>query len=193
MSPQDREGGPPTFRRPTAGDAIQVAVWLFQHGERVDMNTVATHLDIGRSTLYRWVGDREKLMDRVILASIGDIWERALAAATGEGLEHPLDASRRFMEGCIEYRPLTQFAQREPNLALRVLLDPDGLVTRALQRSLANETASAAPENTAPTETFGVLALTATALVWANVAADRRPDIEATVGIMRTVLAAHMR
>ncbi|MEU8901169.1 QsdR family transcriptional regulator [Nocardia sp. NPDC048505] len=192
MSPDLHETDFPSFRRPTADDARAVAVWLFQHGERVDMHTVAARLDIGRSTLYRWVGDREKLMDQVILASIGDIWRRSRREAQGTGIERALDAAGRFMHGCIEYEPLTQFAEREPNLALRVLLNPDGLVTKALQASLARETASAAPAITAPAETFGVLAMTATALVWANVAAGREPDIEATIGIMRTVLTAHV-
>ena len=72
-----------------------------------------------------------------------------------------------------------------------MLLDPDGLVNQALQYSLARETATAVPELIVPPETFGVLAMTATALVWANVAAGREPDIDATIGIMRTVLSAH--
>lgn len=155
------------------------------------MNTVASSLDIGRSTLYRWVGDREKLMDQVILASIGDIWQRARQTARGEGIERALDAAKKFMEGCVAYEPLAQFAQREPNLALRVMLNPDGLVTRALERSLANEISTCTTSLTVKDETCGVLALAATALVWANVAAGREPDIEATIGIMRTVLSTH--
>lgn len=192
MEPQAHQGElPPSFRRPTPEDALAVAVWLFRHGDRVDMNTVAARLDIGRSTLYRWVGDREKLMDQVILASIGDIWQRARLTAHGDGIERALDAAKGFMRGCVAYEPLAGFAQREPNLALRVLLDPDGLVTRALQLSLSNEIAACAPSLTVTEETCGVLALAATALVWANVAAGREPDIEATIGIMRTVLSAH--
>ncbi|WKG12399.1 QsdR family transcriptional regulator [Nocardia sp. PE-7] len=191
MSPVLPEEEIPSFRRPTADDARTVAVRLFQQGERVDMNTVAARLDIGRSTLYRWVGDREKLIDHAILESIGDIWQRARHDAQGDGIDQALDAAARFMYGCIGYEPLTAFARREPNLALRVLLDPDGLVNSALQANLSRATASAAPHLAVPLETFGVLAMTATALVWANVAAGREPDIAATIGIMRTVLSAH--
>lgn len=190
---QEQDDAPPSVRRPVASDALATALWLFQHGERVDMNTVASHLGIGRTTLYRWVGDREKLLGRVLLASIGNLWQRSLADAEGEGLERPLDATRRFIEGCIENEPVTSFTQRESNLALRVLLDPDGVITHVLKRDLLAATSSAAPEIEAPEETFGVLALTATALVWANVAGGRHPDIDATIGIMRTVLTAHAR
>ncbi|EME18204.1 transcriptional regulator [Rhodococcus triatomae BKS 15-14] len=187
------EAGPPSFRKPTAGDARTVATWLFRRGERVDMHTLATHLDIGRSTLYRWVGDREKLMDQVILASVGDIWDDARRDAVGGGVDRVLDATRRFMQGCIDFQPLATFARREPNLALRVLLDPDGLVTAALARNLSREVAAAAPEVAVPQRTFEVLALAATALLWAHVAASRDPDIDATIDIMRTVLSAHAR
>ncbi|MFC8384693.1 QsdR family transcriptional regulator [Nocardia sp. NPDC057272] len=193
MSPVPPEEELPSFRRPTADDARTVAVWLFQQGERVDMNTVAARLDIGRSTLYRWVGDREKLIDHAILESIGHIWQRARHDAQGGGIDQALDAAARFMHGCIDYEPLTAFARREPNLALRVLLDPDGLVNSALQANLFRATSSAAPHLAIPPETFGVLAMTATALVWANVAAGREPDITATIGIMRTVLSAHQQ
>ncbi|MFD3705394.1 QsdR family transcriptional regulator [Nocardia sp. NPDC058658] len=155
------------------------------------MNTVAAHLNIGRSTLYRWVGDREKLIDHAILECITEIWVDARRTARGDGLERVLDAADRFMHGCIAYEPLTSFARREPNLAQRVLLDPDGLVNTARRTSLLHATASAAPHLEVPPETFGVLGMTATALVWANVAADREPDITATIDIMRTVLSAH--
>lgn len=185
--------GPPSFRKPTASDARAMATWLFRRGERVDMHTVASQLDIGRSTLYRWVGDREKLMDQVILASIGDMWDDARAAARGEGIDRVLDATRRFMQACVDFEPLATFAQREPNLALRVLLDPDGLVTKALARNLSRETAETAPVIDVPEETFGVLALAATALLWAHVAASREPNVDATIDIMRAVLTAHAR
>lgn len=73
------------------------------------MNSVASHLGIGRATLYRWVGDREKQLGRVLLASISNLWQRSLADSEGEGLERPLDATRRFIEGCIENGPVTSF------------------------------------------------------------------------------------
>ena len=187
------DDGPPSFRKPTASDARTMATWLFRHGERVDMHTLAAHLDIGRSTLYRWVGDREKLMDQVILASIGDIWDDARRGADGAGVDRVLDATRRFMQGCVDFEPLATFARREPNLALRVLLDPDGLVTGALARNLSREVAGAAPGVAVPDRTFEVLALAATALLWSHVAASRDPDIDATIDIMRTVLTAHAR
>ncbi|MCZ4556741.1 QsdR family transcriptional regulator [Rhodococcus maanshanensis] len=193
MSSEPLGGPPPPFRKPTAGDARAMATWLFQQGERVDMHAVASRLDIGRSTLYRWVGDREKLMDQVILGSIGDIWNDSRAAARGSGIDRVLDATRLFMQGCVDFEPLATFAQREPNLALRVLLDPDGLVTKALARNLSRETAETAPAISVPEETFGVLALAATALLWAHVAASREPNIDATIDIMRAVLAAHAR
>ncbi|MFD7847672.1 QsdR family transcriptional regulator [Nocardia sp. NPDC059764] len=187
------EPSPPTVRRPTADDARRVAVWRFQHGERVDMNTVASQLGIGRTTLYRWVGDREKLMDYVILESVDDLWRQSLTAAAGDGIEYALDAVARFIRATTAYAPLARFVEREPNLALRVLLDPAGLVVTALTSGLAAAITAAAPELEVPPPTYGVLSVAATAVVWANVAGGREPDIDSTVAIMRTVLLAHER
>lgn len=157
------------------------------------MNTVASQLGIGRTTLYRWVGDREKLMDYVILESIDDLWRQSLAAAHGDGIEHALDAVARFIRATTGYAPLARFVEREPNLALRVLLDPQGLVVTALTGGLATAITAAAPDLEVPPPTYGVLSLAATAVVWANVAGGRAPDIDSTVAIMRTVLLAHDR
>src|SRR5262245_30239601 len=52
----------PRFERPTREHALQLARETFQRGERVDMQTLATQLGVVRSTLYRWVGDREQLL-----------------------------------------------------------------------------------------------------------------------------------
>jgi AcrR family transcriptional regulator len=180
----------PEFRRPTAEDVLPVALWLFERGERVDMNTVATRLGVGRTTLYRWAGDREQLIDRVILASIGGLWQRARAQAKGDGLELVLDAIARFVMTTATYDPLVQLAQREPEVVLRLLLDRDGLATRAIAAGFAREI----EEHTSlevPDEVCGVLALAGNALVWANVAAGREPDIDAIITLVRTVLTAH--
>ena len=175
--------------RATIEDVIPQALALFDQGERVDMNSLAMRLGIGRATLYRWVGDREHVLDRVILTCVQELWAGAQPRSRGQGIDRALSTVRLFLRDSTAYAPLRDFAQREPNLALRVLLNEDGEVNHAIRWALALEvTAYTALE--VPDETFAVLALTATALVWASVAAGREPAIEATVTIMRTVLTA---
>ena len=54
------------FRRPTRDDAIALARDRFLGGERVEMGALAAELGIGRTTLYRWVGEREDLIEEVL-------------------------------------------------------------------------------------------------------------------------------
>ncbi|WP_341258125.1 QsdR family transcriptional regulator [Gordonia malaquae] len=156
------------------------------------MNTIADRLGVGRSTLYRWIGSREQLLGWVVCASIGEIWEAARRSAEGAGLERMLSSCRIFIDAVGAHSPLVTWAQREPNLALRVLLDPDGDVTSALRQSMQRALQREMPNSEVSPEVFQMLALAATALVWGNVAGHRNPDADSAIGIMRTVLSAHL-
>ena len=47
-------------------DVVEAATGCYLRGEPLDMSALATQLGIGRATLYRWVGNREELLARVI-------------------------------------------------------------------------------------------------------------------------------
>ena len=165
---------------------------MFRQGERVDMRTLAERLQVGRATLYRWVVDREKLIDFILARRSAELWARALdEAEDGTGLEHVLSAVRRLFVLAASDEPLVAFATREPNLALRVLLDPEGRLATALCQGLKAQFEVDVPEAAVPDDVFAALSLTATAMVWANVAGGRDPEGEATVSILRTVLATY--
>ena len=68
----------PIFRRPTAEDALALARDQFLAGERVEMGALAEQLGINRTTLYRWVGEREQLMGTLFSALI-DEWLAAMS------------------------------------------------------------------------------------------------------------------
>ena len=63
--------------RATEADAVRLARVTFERNERVDMNTLASELGIGRATLYRWVDTREDLLDRVLGELTGSSSSRA--------------------------------------------------------------------------------------------------------------------
>ncbi len=180
--------GLPEFRRAEPADALDVACRLFAADERVDMATLADRLAIGRSTLYRWVGDRDRLMGKVVVASIGEIWIDARAASTGRGVDRSLDSARRFMVTVVDHAGLRGFVNREPNLALRVLMDPEGLVGRALAAGIGDAVGEDTGVDLAHTDVFAVLGHLATALVWGNVAAGLDPQVESIVRVMRDVI-----
>lgn len=177
----------PEFRRAEPADALDVARRMFLAGERVDMATLADRLAIGRSTLYRWTGDRDRLLGEVVVASIGELWVDARAHARGRGLDRTLSSMEQFMTAVLAHEGLRVFVSREPNLALRVLMDPAGLVGRALARGVAD----AAREDTAgdiADADVATLTHMATALIWGNVAAGLDPQVPSIVRIVRAVL-----
>src|SRR3712207_720182 len=87
----------PRLQRPNRELAMRYARRLFVDGARVDMHTLADALGIGRTTLYRWVGDREQLIGAVLARMAGAAFEQAAERARGRGLERALDRIRNFM------------------------------------------------------------------------------------------------
>ncbi|MFD9738424.1 QsdR family transcriptional regulator [Umezawaea sp. NPDC059074] len=132
MADQDPEqaepGGP--GRRPDAAEALRVAKRTYLAGERVDMQKLAAELGVDRTTLFRWVGNRDQLLGAV-LWSVG---EPALRAArdgmTKPGAQGVAEVMGRFVEGLINADSLRAFLRREPERALRLLTTKASIVQR---------------------------------------------------------------
>lgn len=163
---------------------------MFLAGERVEMRTLADALDISRTTLYRWVGEREQLMGEVL----GGLVEGWLATVEpevrGEGVTRFLDLLRRFLELAAAASPLTEFTQREPALALRVLVDRKGAVSERSNEALYRKLAEIGPGPPVPTDIADAIGLVARTLVWVNIATGQEPDIEGAVDLARVLLGA---
>src|ERR1700744_4048720 len=65
--------------------AINAATEAYLHGEAMDMSALAAQLGIGRSTLYRLVGNRDDLLEVVLAEATDRPFRRAAAGATAEG------------------------------------------------------------------------------------------------------------
>src|SRR5271166_875709 len=89
------EGAPiPIFRRAQPQDGLDIAKATFLSGDRVDMGTLATQLATSRSTLYRWFGSREQLLEEVLVDLAREFSAAARAEAVGEGDERVVDFAR---------------------------------------------------------------------------------------------------
>src|SRR4029453_10213562 len=91
--------------RPSAGavakgphDVVEAATGCYLRGEPLDMSALAAQLGIGRATLYRWVGNREELLARVIAETSERTFRAAVKDADGEGVAFITDALGRFMQ-----------------------------------------------------------------------------------------------
>lgn len=175
------------FRRPTADDALALAREQFLAGERVEMRALSEQLGINRTTLYRWVGEREQLMGTLFSALV-DEWLELVREPGDEGIEGFLDLLRRFLVLGSRFEPLNLFTRREPALALRILTDREGAVTANADATIARVIGEVAPEVDPPDDAIRAIGLVARTLVWANIATGQDPDIEGVVALTRTLL-----
>lgn len=182
----------PVIAKADSAQALGIARQMFVAGERVDMRDLANRLDVGRSTLYRWVGDREQLISEVLADLSRHTWELARAGAKGRGLNRAIDVLRRFMTYTSDFLPLRDFVQREPELALRILLRENSPVSRVIRDGVSHAVAEHAPEIHAQVsrEVLEAVAEACTALEWTPVIIGQTPNIERALALAKTILSS---
>jgi len=148
--------------------AVDAATRLYLAGEPVDMSALAAELGIGRSTLYRLVGNREDLLATVLAEATERTFRRTVADMVAEagpdaeppgGTEYILKVMDRFLNAVVDAKPLQAVSHREPLLIVRLMLLP-GLVEQTAGRLVGElldaEVAAGRMELPLPTATFGL-------------------------------------
>ena len=190
MGRQAREDGIPQLVRPSRDVAIEVAGAFFRRGLRVDMGTVADKLGVGRTTLYRWVGGREQLVGEVLARLTDMAWELVEQRVTDQGVEHAVQSIEEFMTLTANWPPLREFAEREPQFALRVLLRAEGPVQAHIRGGIEASLRRHVPELEieANHDLLDTIVQIGTALEWAPIAIGEEPAIERAVQLIRGLL-----
>jgi AcrR family transcriptional regulator len=181
----------PEFRRARPRDALDIAYATFLDGARVDMGTLAQQLDVSRATLYRWFDSRDQLLEQVLSRLADEFSASARAEAEGEGDERVLDFVRHIMLTTVGFQPIRSFVEREPQLALRLLIGQNGAVHRSLARALFEVIAEthSARDAKALEDAIDDVVQVGTSLQWATLAIGEEPQIERAVGVIRALLA----
>lgn len=117
---------PPT--RASPADAFNAARRHIQAGDKLDMVALAEELGIARATLYRWTGDRDRLLADVVVAELHDLIGAAMAHAGGAGVQRLGTAVGWFLDTLAELPTLRAFVLNEGDHGLRLLTAPTGLV-----------------------------------------------------------------
>lgn len=173
-------------------DAVAAARSHYLKCERVDMQSLAAELGIGRTTLYRWVGDRDSLISEMLSEMVVEVIRTAIDEAEGEGLDRILDGMRRFMVTTAGFAPLRNLVQTEPELGLRVMLAPGSVVSTAITSELRSELETTRPDwpSEKADELADVLTQVGMAYEWGNIAVSSEPDIDRAIRAMKTLLEA---
>lgn len=120
---------------------------------------------------------------------------RSLAKASrrrvrGKGLDRVASAVRSYLEATTSYQPLRSLAQREPRLALHVVLNPDGVFAANTRTGLKSQIHKDLPGVSVSETTLDVINYTNLAVVWAGIAGGFDPRIDRAVTIVRTLIGA---
>jgi AcrR family transcriptional regulator len=107
--------------RPDALQAFRLARHTFIAGERLDMQQLAADLGVDRTTLFRWVGNRDTLLADV-LSSLGRrTFTDAVARTAGTGPQRVADVLGMFVQALIDAPYFRAYLRRETERALRLL------------------------------------------------------------------------
>jgi AcrR family transcriptional regulator len=123
-----RRGRPPAASREAV---LQAALDRYLHGRRVDVQAIAAELGLGRTTIYRWFGSRERLVGEAIVRAGEPLVETARAEAVGRGGAMLLDTFDRLNRALARAPALRWFVERERD-ALRILTSSSGVVQPAM-------------------------------------------------------------
>jgi len=118
--------------RPAAAsreDVLHLALNRYLHGERVDVQAIAAELGLGRTTIYRWFGSREGLIDETVAWAAEPLFDEARAGATGRGGDALLDTFDRINRALAAAPALRSFLELERD-ALRMLTSSGGVIHR---------------------------------------------------------------
>ncbi len=96
------------------------------------------------------------------------------------------------METSLAYTPLRTLVEREPELALRVMIAPNAGVSVAIRRRLAYEIGGIWPEwtETKTEDLADVIVQIGMAYQWGNVAVNAEPDVDRALKAVRMLVEA---
>jgi AcrR family transcriptional regulator len=172
--------------------ALAAATRHFLDGRRVDMQIIALEVGVGRATLYRWFGDRERLMGQV-LWNLSQQALRYLGAQSQPGeTEQALATIEAFLQVTSAFAPLQRFLAAEPTLALRALLEPDAPLVVALGDWVTDRLTAAgygrAPGGPSARELAEVMVSVTSTYCWARIIAGGEADVAAAMRAVRVLL-----
>ncbi|MEP7177989.1 MAG: QsdR family transcriptional regulator [Pseudonocardiales bacterium] len=107
--------------RPDAVTAFRLARRTFIQGERLDMQRLAADLGVDRTTLFRWVGNRDQLLAEILLSLGERTFADSVQRATGSGPQRVADALGEFVQALIDAPYFRGYLRRETERALRLL------------------------------------------------------------------------
>jgi AcrR family transcriptional regulator len=180
--------------RPAAAsreDVLDAGLYRYLRGQRVDVQAIAGELGLGRATIYRWFGSREKLIGEVVIRATEPVLAEARSGLEGQGGPGLLDTFDRFNRALADAPALRAFVEQERDAALRLIASGAGIVQPRIVELITGLIAEEVEAGTyeAPVEPE-ILAYAIVKLAQAFLFNDRVAGIRGDVDRLRQVEAA---
>lgn len=178
-----------------AARAFRAARHRFIEGTRIDMGALASDLGVDRTSLFRWVGNRDALLAEVLWSLAVSTFDAADAATSAWGADRVQGAMTRFVADLIAASYFRDWIRREPSRALRILTGAASPVHRrfvAITKILLSEELSAGRMTTPlPAHDLAtVLVRVAESYAYADLIAGEDPEPARAAAALDLVLAA---
>jgi AcrR family transcriptional regulator len=98
--------------------AFLLARRRFLSGERIDMGQLAAELGVDRTSLFRWVGNRDALLSEVLWSLAAPTLDRAESQTQLDGPDRVATILTTFVSLMIDAPYFRQFLRREPSTPL---------------------------------------------------------------------------
>ena len=176
---------------PEVDPVIALALRQFLRDSRIDMGDLATAAGIGRATLYRRYGDRDRVLGEVLWAVTQKAWARLWQRCAERGTARVVAVLDQAMRDTVASPALRALLERDPETALRVLTSQQGVVQHRLVTGLAHliraERGDEPAEIPAAKLAYAVVRL-AESFCYSDVIAGAPPDIDTATDIIRKLL-----
>ncbi|MDF0751663.1 QsdR family transcriptional regulator [Marinobacter sp. 71-i] len=134
-----------TTARATPADAFRRARRMWLKGERIHLASLSAELNIGRATLFRWVGNKDLLLGEVLWSLYEPVRLEALSVTPGQGVDFVVGVYRHINSILLHSEPLRRFIHEDPEYALKILTSSQSTIhsrtveanTRTLREQIA--------------------------------------------------------
>ncbi|GLZ27867.1 hypothetical protein Lesp02_00570 [Lentzea sp. NBRC 105346] len=177
---------------PEVDPVIALALRQFLRESRIDMGDLATAAGIGRATLYRRYGDRDRVLGEVLWAITHRAWARLWQASRQEGMARVIAVLDQAMRDTVASPALRALLERDPETALRVLTSQQGVVQYRLVAGLADLIRAERDDETSEipvTKLAYAVVRLAESFCYSDVITGAPPDIDTATDIIRKLLA----
>jgi AcrR family transcriptional regulator len=173
---------------------FEAATGAFLEERRLDMQALAAEVGTSRATLYRRVGDRDKLLGAVLWWLTRHAIARAVDyAERRRGGRRVVSILDRFMHDIHSQSALRHFLDAEPEAALRILTSKrgpvQGGVIDVVKRLLEQEHERGNLELKMDAETLAyIIVRVGESFLYADVIAAGEPDVDRAIEVVSQLL-----